>query len=112
GNLFLVAFNGAIADTLAFSRGMGISTNELSQLFSEWNPGNSLPSRLKRMSGTDFSNPSWRLEMARKDTGLFLSEAKREGISLNVIPAVAALMDKWIEKGHGKEDWTIMGKVE
>jgi 3-hydroxyisobutyrate dehydrogenase len=112
GNLFLVAFNGAIADTISFSRGMGISANELAQLFSEWNPGASLPSRLKRMTGDDFSDPSWRLEMARKDTGLFLSEAAREGIRLNVIPGVAKLMDEWIEKGHGKEDWTIIGKVE
>ena len=112
GNLFLVAFNGAIADTLAFSRALGISTNELSGLFSEWNPGNSLPSRLKRMTGDDFTNPSWRLEMARKDTGLFLSEAESKGASLHVIPAVAALMDEWIKKGHGKEDWTIIGKVE
>jgi 3-hydroxyisobutyrate dehydrogenase len=110
GNLFLVAFNGAIADTIAFSRGLGISTDELSQLFSEWNPGASFPSRLKSMTGDDFSVPSWRLEMARKDTSLFLSEAEREGISLNVIPGVAKLMDKWIEKGHSKEDWTIIGK--
>jgi 3-hydroxyisobutyrate dehydrogenase len=50
--------------------------------------------------------------MARKDTGLFLKEAGKNGISLNVIPGVAALMDEWIEKGYGKEDWTIIGKIE
>ncbi|MDP4286128.1 MAG: NAD(P)-dependent oxidoreductase [Bacteroidota bacterium] len=112
GNLFLVAYNGAITDTLSFSRGMGISANELSQLFSEWNPGTSFPARLKRMTGDDFSDPSWRLEMARKDTGLFLKEAELKGISLNVIPGVASLMDGWIEKGYGKEDWTIIGKEQ
>jgi 3-hydroxyisobutyrate dehydrogenase len=112
GNLFLVAFNGAIADTLAFSKALGISTSELSSLFSDWNPGNSLPARLKRMTGEDFTNPSWRLEMARKDTGLFLLEAQNNGVNLHVIPAVAALMDEWIKKGHGKEDWAIIGKVD
>ena len=112
GNLFLVGFNGAIADAIAFSNSVGISSDELSNLFAEWNPGNSLPARLKRMAGDDFSDPSWRLEMARKDTGLFLKEADRKGIKLSVIPGVAALMDKWIEKGHGKEDWTIIGKLE
>lgn len=112
GNLFLVGLNGALADTIAFSHSLGISTTELSQLFNQWNPGNSVPARLKRMTGEDFSDPSWRLEMARKDTGLFLKEAQRKGISLNVIPGVAALMDEWIKKGHGKEDWTIIGKVE
>ena len=112
GNLFLVAFNGGIADTLSFAHTMGISVDELSRLFGEWNPGNSLPARLKRMTGNNFTNPSWRLEMARKDTGLFLSEAEQRGKSLHVIPAVAMLMDEWIEKGYGKEDWTIIGKLE
>ena len=112
GNLFLVAFTAGIADTLSFARGMDISVDELTKLFGEWNPGSSLPARLKRMTGDDFSNPSWRLEMARKDTGLFLTEAEKKGQKLSVIPAVASLMDEWIEKGHGKEDWTIIGKEE
>ena len=64
------------------------------------------------MTGNDFSDPSWRLEMARKDTGLFLQEAEEKKIKLHVIPGVAALMDEWIEKGHGKEDWTIFGKLD
>ncbi len=110
GNLFLVAFNGAIADTIAFSSSLGISTNDLSQLFADWNPGASSPARLKRMTSDDFSDPSWRLEMARKDTGLFLQEAELNNIDLHVIPGVAKLMDEWIEKGHGKDDWTIIGK--
>jgi 3-hydroxyisobutyrate dehydrogenase len=50
--------------------------------------------------------------MARKDAGLFLKEADKKGITLNVIPGVAKLMDEWIEKGQGKEDWTIIGKVD
>jgi 3-hydroxyisobutyrate dehydrogenase len=48
--------------------------------------------------------------MARKDTGLFLKEAERKDKRLHIIPAVASLMDEWIEKGHGKQDWTIIGK--
>ena len=110
GNLFLIGFNGALADTIAFSDSVGISKQDLMQLFTDWNPGGSLPSRMQRMAGDDFSDPSWRLEMARKDAGLFLKEAKKRGITLSVIPGVAGLMDEWIEKGHGKEDWTIIGK--
>ena len=112
GNLFLIGFNGALADTIAFSNAVGISKQDLMQLFAEWNPGGSLPSRMKRMTGDNFSEPSWRLEMARKDAGLFLKEADKKGITLNVIPGVAKLMDEWIEKGQGKEDWTIIGKVD
>ena len=112
GNLFLIGFNGALADTIAFSNAVGISKQDLMQLFAEWNPGGSLPSRMKRMTGDNFSEPSWRLEMARKDAGLFIKEADKKGITLNVIPGVAKLMDEWIEKGQGKEDWTIIGKVD
>ncbi|MEO8412632.1 MAG: NAD(P)-dependent oxidoreductase [Ginsengibacter sp.] len=110
GNLFLVAFTAGIADTLSFAHALHISDSELSQLFDEWNPGNSLSARLKRMTADDFSEASWKLDMARKDAGLFIKEAEQKGIKLKVIPAVAALMDEWIEKGHGQDDWTIIGK--
>ena len=112
GNLFLVAFTAGIADTLAFASALHISNNELLQLFDTWNPGSALPARLKRMTSDDFSNPSWRLDMARKDTGLFIQEAANNNAMLTVIPAVAALMDEWIKKGHGKDDWAIIGKVK
>jgi 3-hydroxyisobutyrate dehydrogenase len=61
------------------------------------------------MTGKDFSDPPWKLEMASKDTGLFLMGAEWEGVTLHAIPGIASLMDEWIEKGHGKEDWTIIG---
>jgi 3-hydroxyisobutyrate dehydrogenase len=112
GNLFLVGLTGVIADTIAFSNSLGISSKDLTQLFTQWNPGESVLPRLQRMTGNDFSDPSWRLEMARKDTGLMLKEADKKGIKLNVLPGVAALMDEWMEKGHGKEDWTIIGKLD
>lgn len=112
GNLFLVAFTAGIADTLSFAHAMNISVSDLSQLFDTWNPGSSLPARLKRMTADDFSHASWRLDMARKDTGLFIQEAENKNVHLKVIPVVAALMDEWIQKGHGKDDWTIIGKVE
>ncbi len=111
GNLFLVTFTAGIGDMLAFSKAIGLSVNDLLQLFGEWNPASSLPARLKRMTSDDFSDASWRLDMARKDTGLFLKEAKQKGITLNVIPSVAKLMDEWIQKGHGQDDWSIIGKM-
>ena len=30
--------------------------------------------------------------------------------TLMVIPAVAKKMDAWLEKGHAKDDWTIISK--
>lgn len=112
GNLFLEGLNGAVADTIAFSHAMGISTEELLGLFAQWNPGGSVTRRLEKMTGGDFSNPSWKLDTARKDAGLFMKEAAGKGIRLNVIPGVAALMDEWLAKGHAKDDWSVIGKLK
>jgi 3-hydroxyisobutyrate dehydrogenase len=110
GNLFLVAFTTGIADTLMLAKGMHVPVSDLSMLFDNWNPGAMLPNRLKRMTSGNYSSPSWELNMARKDTGLFLQEAKKGGVTLAVIPAVAAEMDRWIQKGHGADDWTVIAK--
>jgi len=110
GNLFLVCFTTGIADTLMMAKGMGIPVSDLSMLFDTWNPGSMLPNRLKRMTSGDYSKPSWELSMARKDTGLFLEEAQRDGVSLVVVPAIAAEMDRWIAKGFGGADWTVIAK--
>jgi 3-hydroxyisobutyrate dehydrogenase len=48
--------------------------------------------------------------MARKDTQLFLDAAAKGGTNLAVVPAIAAEMDRWIAKGHGNNDWTVIGK--
>ncbi|HEV2354398.1 MAG TPA: NAD(P)-dependent oxidoreductase [Puia sp.] len=110
GNCFLVTFTGGIADTLMLAKAMDVPVEDLMHLFENWNPAAMLTGRLKRMTSGIFSSPSWELSMARKDTGLFLEEAKRGGATLAVIPAIAAEMDRWIEKGHGGDDWTVIAK--
>lgn len=110
GNAFLVCFTAGIRDTLALSKSLGLSVNELSSLFDSWNPGTSLQSRLKRMTSGDYSEPSWELSMSRKDTGLFMDAAANTTTELAVLPAIAALMDKWIEQGYGHNDWTVIAK--
>jgi 3-hydroxyisobutyrate dehydrogenase len=110
GNLFLIAFTAGIADTLMLAKGMHVPLSDLSMLFDNWNPAAMLPNRMKRMTSGDYSNPSWELSMARKDTGLFLQEAENGGVTLAVIPAIAAEMDRWIENGYGGDDWTVIAK--
>ena len=109
GNCFLVAFTTGIADTLSLARALDVPISDISILFDSWNPGAMLPARLKRMTSGTYDKPSWELNMARKDTGLFLQAAEQKNISLAVIPAIAAEMDRWIKKGHGNEDWTVIG---
>ncbi|HMI61437.1 MAG TPA: NAD(P)-dependent oxidoreductase [Puia sp.] len=110
GNNFLVAFTAGLADTLSLAKALQIPNTDLATLFDSWNPAAMLPARLKRMTSGDYSNPSWELNMARKDVGLFLEAAKQAGTNLVVIPAIAGEMDRYIAKGHGNEDWTVIGK--
>lgn len=110
GNNFLVAFTAGIADTLMLAKSLSISTDDVATLFDSWNPALQLPARLQKMIGGDYSSPSWELNMARKDTQLFMDAATKAGTTLHVIPAVAALMDSWIAKGHEHDDWSVIGK--
>jgi 3-hydroxyisobutyrate dehydrogenase len=48
--------------------------------------------------------------MARKDAGLMVDEAQKGGVPLTVAPALAAVMDQWIDQGHGHDDWTVITK--
>lgn len=110
GNSFLICFGAGIRDMLALSKALKLPLQDLFTLFNEWNPGAQLEGRLKRMTSGDYSDPSWELNMARKDTGLFLQAAKKNNTDLVVLPVVAELMDEWIEKGFGNSDWTVIAK--
>ena len=110
GNSFLVSFTAGIADTLSLAKAMKVPVSDLTTLFDSWNPGAALPARLKRVSSGDYTQPSWELSMARKDTRLFLEAAQQAGVPLAVLPAIAAEMDRWIDKGYGNNDWTVIAK--
>lgn len=110
GNAFLVCLTAGLKDTLTLSKALDISKEDLLTLFNAWNPGLHVPARIQRMTGADHSQPSWELNMARKDTQLFLDAAQQTGDRLVLMPAIAALMDEWISKGFGNHDWTVIGK--
>jgi 3-hydroxyisobutyrate dehydrogenase len=110
GNTFLVCFTAGVRDTMAIGKSLDVDPSEILTLFNSWNPGTGLPARLKRLSSGEYTKPSWELAMARKDTGLFLEAAEKKGIELALIPSAAALMDKWIEKGFGNNDWTVIAR--
>lgn len=107
GNAFLVCLTAGLRDTLVLSKALDISLNDLLALFDNWNPGAGVSSRLKRMTTADHSQPSWELNMARKDTQLFLEAG---GNDMVLMPVIATLMDQYIAKGLGHMDWTVMGK--
>jgi 3-hydroxyisobutyrate dehydrogenase len=110
GNAFLVCFTAGIRDTLSLAKALDVPVEDLFTLFDSWNPGALLQARLKRMTAGDYTAPSWELSMARKDTQLFMDAAEKGKTELALIPAAAALMDQWIEKGYGGHDWTVIAK--
>lgn len=110
GNLFLITLTAGLSDALTLAKAEEIPAEDVAELFNQWNPGASVPSRLKSIMSGDFSHPSWELNMARKDAGLMISAAKEGNTKLSVIPAIAGLMDEWIKKGHGNDDWMVIAK--
>ncbi|MEO6916241.1 MAG: NAD(P)-dependent oxidoreductase [Chitinophagaceae bacterium] len=108
GNLFLISLTAGLSDALALAKVHGIKSSEVLELFQVWNPGAGTLSRLKKISEGKFDQPSWELSMARKDAGLMMDAADEAGATLTVIPAVAAIMDEWIAKGHGNDDWSVI----
>lgn len=110
GNLFLLTMTAGIVDTLTFAKALGIPAGDVSALFDSWNPAAAMPSRLKRITTGNFTQPSWELNMARKDAGLMLAAAAEQNAKLSLIPAIADLMDRWIDKGHGNDDWSVIAK--
>jgi 3-hydroxyisobutyrate dehydrogenase len=108
GNLFLITLTAGITDTLAFARAIGIPSSDVSALFDSWNPAAAMPARLKKISTGAFKQPSWELNMARKDAGLMISAAEEAHVELTLIPVIAELMDSWISRGHGNDDWSVI----
>ena len=109
GNLFLIAMTAGVGDTLGLAKALDIPTENISALFESWNPAAMVPARLKKMTSGTFNEPTWELNMARKDARLMMEGAEKGNVQLAAIPAIATEMDKWIAKGHGQDDWTIIG---
>lgn len=109
GNAFLVCYTFSLRETLAISKALGTSADDLLGLLEQWNPGVQFVARMGRLTASDHTEPSWELAMARKDTQLFLNAAQNHEASLALLPSIAGVMDRWIEQGFGSHDWTVVG---
>ena len=110
GNCFLMCFTVGIAEMLALGKALGIAPEHATSLFDHFNPGTTIAARAKRMTDGAFAEPSWGLATARKDARIMIDAASHAGVSLALIPAIAARMDTVIAEGHGHEDWTVLAK--
>ena len=110
GNLFLMFLTAGIAETFHLAKALGVGRDDVVDLFEAFNPGAFAPVRAKRIATGDFASPSWELTMARKDARLMLEEASARGEPLDMLPTIAAVMDTFIARGHGHDDWTVIAK--
>jgi 3-hydroxyisobutyrate dehydrogenase len=111
GNLFIINMMAGLADMNRLAGAVGISTEDAFSIFSWFNPAPMVPGRAKTIVAQDFS-PSFELTMARKDVRLMIEEAKRHGVDLGVLPAVAAVQDAAIAKGYGALDTSAIAKLD
>lgn len=110
GNLFLMFMTAGVAEVLTLAKGLGVKPEDAAALFDAFNPGVTLGTRVKRILAAEFESPSWELGMARKDARLMLEEGERRGVPLEMLPAIAATMDRYIDRGHAHDDWTVIAK--
>jgi 3-hydroxyisobutyrate dehydrogenase len=110
GNLFHISLTGGISDLLTLADSLKIPLSDISTLLETLNPGVVALGRLRKITSNTFDQPSWELSMARKDARLMIEQATSTNKKLMVVPAVAKKMDAWLEKGHAKDDWTIISK--
>jgi len=90
-----------LAEMLALAKALHVPAGEAAALFNSFNPGATIPPRIKRMVDGNFADPSWELKMARKDARLMMEAASAAGVPLTVLPSIAARMDAVIGEGLG-----------
>lgn len=110
GNSFLMFLTAGLADFFQLATSMGVPSKDAATLFQTFNPAMTVPMRLERVLNATWSDPSWELAMARKDARLMIEAVTQAGSQLQVLPAIAAAMDKAIDQGHAHDDWTVIAK--
>lgn len=99
GNAMILTITAGLSDVYRMARALSIEPTDAHALFSFFKPAMTIDVRGAKMARGDFS-PSFEATMARKDLRLMLETTD----NLHVLPAVAALIDRAIEAGHGSAD--------
>jgi 3-hydroxyisobutyrate dehydrogenase len=110
GNLFLMSMSVGLVDALALGKALGVAPGEAGALFDLFNPGAFVPARVKRILAGEYDQPSWTLEMARKDARLMEAAAGPGGGGLALLPALAAALDRSLAEGLAQKDWMVIAR--
>jgi 3-hydroxyisobutyrate dehydrogenase len=103
-NLWLLAVTEGAAEALALAEGLGLDPRE----FLATMEGSQIDTPYLHLKGEAMLErklePSFKLELAAKDSALVLEAADRAGVDTRVARAVQAAFERGVELGHGDED--------
>jgi 3-hydroxyisobutyrate dehydrogenase len=104
-NTWVVGFVENLAETIALAHGLDLDP----RLFLQAIEGGSLDSPYAHLKGElmieeNFEPPAFELRLALKDARLVLEAARRAGLELPLVEAVAAQFERAVQDGHGDED--------
>jgi 3-hydroxyisobutyrate dehydrogenase len=103
-NLWLLAVTEGAAEAIALAEGLGLDPRE----FLATMEGSQIDTPYLHLKGEAMLErqlePSFRLELAAKDSALVLEAAARAGVDARVARAVREAFERGIELGHGDED--------
>jgi 3-hydroxyisobutyrate dehydrogenase len=103
-NLWLLAVTEGAAEAIALAEGLGLDPRE----FLSTMEGSQIDTPYLHLKGEAVLErrlePSFKLELAAKDSALVLEAAGRAGVDTRVARAVREAFERGIELGHGDED--------
>ena len=108
GNAMLVSMAAVVGDTTQVALSAGLPATAVAELLANFNPGTVLPHLPGRIDRAATAAASFTLEMARKDVGLMLTTSA--GAPLDVLPGVAAGMDRAVAAGHLHDDFAVFAR--
>lgn len=108
GNAMILAVVGGLKDMFSIAQACGVDRVTAYSLFERYDPSGQISGRGKRMAHGDY-DPTWTLDMARKDAALMLEAA--DGYELPVIAAIEATLRGASARGVGALDLAAIAQA-
>ena len=106
GNAMIISVSAAMADILTLAQASDVDAPDAAKLLGMLDLNAMVAGRGVNMAKGNFE-PSFELDMARKDVRLMLETAGARPLA--ALPAIAARMDQLIAAGHGAKDACVLG---
>jgi 3-hydroxyisobutyrate dehydrogenase len=108
-NNWLLGLTAVLGESIALAESLDVDPRAFLEAIAD-GPVDSPYAHIKaeNMLERDFSEPSFKLDLARKDAFLILTEAEDAELEVPILRAVAVCLDQASKLGHGDEDMSAM----